>query len=183
MIIRGNEHPAEGPDTRAEVSLTETQRPAALTPDTVGRAIREIMEPIIQAMGQMIANNTAALEQLAQAQAIQNDRLEALEKQVRLQTPITGTQARYLNDSIRSRARELLNRRGVTDAGSVKKLGAIIRRALLARYGAASMREIPRHEYQVAQSLVAGWSDVLAVRAVANGAKKETEGAEWTRKS
>ena len=47
-------------------------------------------------------HNAQALEQLAGAQKVQNDRLEALEKQIRLNTLVTPQQVRYMNDAIRN---------------------------------------------------------------------------------
>ena len=53
-------------------------------------AMTEIMRPMMQAIGKMLEKNVEAIERLSAAQTIQNDRLEALEKQIRLQTPITA---------------------------------------------------------------------------------------------
>lgn len=135
--------------------------------EAAGTAISEMVRPMLAAIGQLLENNTAAIEQLASAQAVQNDRLEALERQVRLQAPVSGKQVSYLNDAIRKRARELLDKRGLADSRqAVTKLGNQIRRSALARYGAASLREIPRHEYSVALDMIGIWNDIFAVREV-----------------
>lgn len=133
--------------------------------------VTELMRPVMQAIGTMLENNTAALEQLSAAQAIQNDRLEALEKQIRLQTPVSAKQAGYLNAAIRQRARELLDKRDIDDKKAVTKLTGAIRRAVLARYGVAGLREIPRHEYSVALDLIGMWNDALTVRDVVKEAR------------
>lgn len=83
--------------------------------ESLGKIITELMRPVMQTFGKMLENNTAALEQLSAAQSVQNDRLEALEKQIRLQTPVTSKQVTYLNDAIRQHAREILYKRGVDD--------------------------------------------------------------------
>lgn len=140
--------------------------------DQLAEAIRELMRPVFQTIGKMLENNTAALEQLSAAQSIQNDRLEALEKQIRLQTPVTSKQVSYLNEAIRSRARELLDKRDVSDSKSVTKLGGIIRKSVLARYGAGNLREIPRHEYNVALNQIGLWNDALKVRDVVKEARE-----------
>ena len=150
--------------------------------DTLANVVRELMLPVFQPIGKMLENNAAALEQLSASQSIQNDRLEALEKQIRLQTPVTSKQVSYLNESIRARARELLEKRGVEGRRYVTKLAGIIRRAVLARYGIGNMREIPRHEYNVAMSQIGIWNDALRVRDVvkearSSGVENDTERA------
>lgn len=138
----------------------------------IAEVITEIMRPVMETIGKMLENNTAALEQLSSAQAIQNDRLEALEKQIRLQTPVTSKQAGYLNEAIRRRSRELLDKSGLAeDKKAVSKLGGIIRKAVLSRYGVGNLREIPKHEYTVAMSQIEMWSNVMLVRDVVRGAK------------
>lgn len=147
----------------------------ALTPvdGALGEAITEIMRPVMAAIGKMLEHNTQALEQIAAAQAIQNDRLEALEKQIRLNTPVTAKQAAYLSAAIRDRARELLDKRGLAeDDKAVKRLSAAIRKAVLSRYGVAGMREIPKHEYTVAMSQIAMWSNALALQDVIKEARR-----------
>lgn len=137
-----------------------TQEQAQMIP----AIIQQMMGPLVETMVTMLKNNTEALNQLAATQQIQADRLEALEKQIRLNTPVTPKQVKFLNDAIRARARELLDKRGVDDKKAISKLGTAIRKALLARYGIAAPNEIPKHEYGVAQNYIATWNDMLAVR-------------------
>ena len=145
---------------------------------TVSAAITEIMRPVIQSMGKLLQQNAEALERLAASQAVQNNRLEALEKQIRLQTPVTAKQAQYMNDAIRTKARELLDKRELSgDKWAVTKLGNVIRKDVLARYGVAGLREIPRHEYQVAMNLIGMWSNALVIRDVAREARERNENA------
>lgn len=152
------------------VSVQET------APLTLGMYIAEIMRPIMETVSKLLENNTAALEQLSAAQSIQNDRLEALEKQIRLQTPVSGKQVNYLNEAIRDRARWQLEKYGYSDdKKTVVKLGNAIRRAVLSRYGIASLREIPKHEYTVAMSQINMWSNALTVRDIVKEAKAREE--------
>ena len=158
--------------------LTGNRMDSPLVPSSVpersliAEVITEIMRPVMESIGKMLENNTAALEQLSSAQAIQNDRLEALEKQIRLQTPVTSKQAGYLNEAIRRRSRELLDKSGLAeDKKAVSKLGGIIRKAVLSRYGVGNLREIPKHEYTVAMSQIDMWSNVMLVRDVVRAAK------------
>ena len=154
---------------------TEEKAEVIDDPAMLSHIITELMRPVMQTIGKMLENNTAALEQLSSAQSIQNDRLEALEKQIRLQTPVTSKQVTYLNDAIRQRARVLLDKKGVDDKKATTKLGNAIRKAVLSRYGISNLREIPKHEYGVAMSQIEIWSDVLTVRDIAKEAKAREE--------
>lgn len=139
--------------------------------------ITEVVRPMIQALGAMLEKNVEAMERLAAQQAAQNNRLDAMEKQLRLQTPITPKQGQYLNDSIRARARELLDEAGLADdKWAVMKLGNAIRKSVLIRNGAAALREIPRCEYQVAMHHIGIWNDMLTIRDVVKEARERAEG-------
>ena len=148
-------------------------------PNSLGQIVAEIISPVMKTIGKLLENNTAALEQLSSAQSVQNDRLGALEKQIRLQTLVTSKQVYYLNDAIRMRARELLDKRSVSDKKAITKLGNLIRKSVLARYGVSSLRDVPKHEYNVALSQISMWNDILSVRTVAaqfrNNAEMEAD--------
>ena len=148
-------------------------------PNSLGQIVAEIISPVMKTIGKLLENNTAALEQLSSAQSVQNDRLEALEKQIRLQTLVTSKQVYYLNDAIRMRARELLDKRSVSDNKAITKLGNLILKSVLARYGVSSLRDVPKHEYNVALSQIGMWNDILSVRTVAaqfrNNAEMEAD--------
>ena len=148
---------------------------ALADPEALGEIITELMRPVMQTIAKLLENNTAALEQLSASQAIQNDRLEGLEKQIRLQTPLTAKQASYLNDAIRSRARELLDKRGIDDRKAVLRLGNCIRKSVLARYGIASLREMPKHEYGVAMSQISMWNEALKVMDIVKEVKNRAD--------
>ena len=89
----------------AQTQLTVEKQNQPITYGALNSIITEILRPVLEPIGEMLKNSTAALEQLSAAQSIQNDRLEALEKQIRLQTPVNSKQVKYLNDAIRARAR------------------------------------------------------------------------------
>lgn len=145
----------------------------------IGSAVTELMRPIMSTIGELLKNNAEALERLAATQAVQNDRLEALEKQIRLNTPITPKQAGYINAAIRDRARELLFKRNLEDdKKAVTKLGNAIRRDVLSRYGIAGVREIPKHEYPVAMSQISMWNNALLFQDVVKEARIRTEAEE-----
>lgn len=154
----------------------DLQHGTALVPvEALGNVIAEMIRPVMQTIGKMLENNTAALEQLSAAQGVQNDRLEALEKQIRLQTPVTDKQASYLNGAIKDRSRELLDKKGIEDDKAVKKLGNIIRKDVLRRYGIENIRKIPKHEYSVALQQISIWNDLLAIRDVVREARERAE--------
>ena len=147
-----------------------------IPPQAIGLYITEIMRPLMETVSKLLENNTSALEQLSAAQTVQNDRLEALEKQIRLQTPVSGKQVSYMNDAIRERARNQLEKYGYSDdKKTVTKLCNVIRRAVLSRYGVSCLREIPKHEYTVAMSQIGMWSNALAVRDIVKEAKAREE--------
>lgn len=137
--------------------------------------IQTMMSPIVETMTKLLEHNAEALEQLAGAQKVQNDRLEALEKQIRLNTLVTPQQVKYFNDAIRARARELLSKKEIEDAGAVKKLGNAIRKSVLARYGIGALHEIPKHEYSVVMSQVGMWNDLLVIRDIVREVRRREE--------
>jgi hypothetical protein len=99
-----------------------------------------------------------------------------MEKQIRLNTPVTPTQVRYFNDAIRRQARSLLEARSIMDdAKAVKSLAGMIRKGVLTRYGVGTLSEVPRHEYPVVLTQISTWNDALAVRDVAKGARSRAE--------
>ena len=151
---------------KADMELASAPQRGSLNGE-IGEIIAEMMRPLMQSIAKMLENNTATLEQIAAAQQVQADRLEALERQVRLQTPVSAKQAAYLGAAAKDRARELLERyRMAENEKAVRKLSGQIRKAVLARYGAAGLREIPAHEYGVAMSQIGMWNNVIAVRDV-----------------
>lgn len=157
------------------LETTDGEKGIMVDPNSLGQIVAEIISPVMKTIGKLLENNTAAMEQLSSAQSVQNDRLEALEKQIRLQTLVTSKQVYYLNDAIRMRARELLDKRSVDDKKAITKLGNLIRKSVLARYGVSSLRDVPKHEYNVALSQIGMWNDILSVRTVAAQFRNKAE--------
>ena len=151
---------------------------STLTPEQVQvipLVIQQVLGPVMKEMSTLLKNNTEALNQLAAAQQVQSDRMEALERQIRLNTLVTPQQVRYINDAIRARARELLDKRGVDNDKATRKLGTAIRKSVLSRYGVAALHEIPKHEYSVTMNHVGTWNDMLCVRDVVKEARMREE--------
>lgn len=147
-------------------------------PPELAQVIERVLSPVVEAMARMMKNNTEALDRLAATQKVQSDRMEAMERQIRLNTLVTPQQVRYFNEAIRKRAREQLNKFApayLDDQKAVKALSAMIRRAVLTRYGVSALHEIPKHEYPVVLSQVQTWSDALGTRDVLKGVRSREE--------
>ena len=152
---------------------------AALSPQTVevvSVVVRDIMAPLMESIGKMLQHNTEAMEQIAAAQTLTSQRIADLEKRVRLQTPMTKTQEKYISDAIRARARELLDAKGYADdKKAVTKLSGAIRKSVLTRWGVSSLREAPAYDYETALKQIGMWSDSMAIRDVTKEARKRAE--------
>lgn len=142
----------------------------------ISAMVQEMMRPVMESIGQLLKHNTDAMEQIAASQKLTSDRIEALEKQVRLNTPMSAQQVKYLNDAIREKARDLLDKKDLScDKKAVTKLSGLIRKDVLSRYGVGGLRDIPKHEYNVAMGQIGMWSNVLAVKDVVRDAQKRAE--------
>lgn len=138
--------------------------------------VKEMMAPVMEQIASILERNNQAMERIAATQQMLSSRISDLEKQVRLKTPMSKSQEKYVNDAIRARARVLLNNKGYADdKKAVNKLGAAIRKSVLTRYGVNSLREAPAYDYETAIQLVNGWSDLLVLRDVVKEAKKREE--------
>ena len=153
----------------------------ALAPETVeviSLVVRDMMAPVMEGIGKLLANNTQAMEQIAAAQQATSERIAALEKRVRLQTPLSKAQENCINSTIRTRARELLDPHGFSeDRKAVTKLCGIIRKSVLARYGVGSLREAPAYDYDTAMKQVDMWNDRIVLRGVEKEARLRAEAA------
>ena len=143
----------------------------------VSAVVQEMMAPVMRNIGEILERNNQAMERIAATQQMMSQRISDLEKQVRLKTPFSKAQEKYINDSIRMRARELLDSKGFSeDKKAVAKLGGHIRKSVLARYGVDSLREAPAYDYETALEQVRGWNDLLVIRDVVKEARKRAEG-------
>lgn len=146
------------------------------TVEVVSVVVRDIMAPLMESIGKMLKHNTEAMEQIAAAQTLTSQRIADLEKRVRLQTPMTKTQEKYIGDAIRARARELLDAKGYADdKKAVTKLSGAIRKSVLTRWGVSSLREAPAYDYETALKQIGMWSDFMAIRDVTKEARKRAE--------
>lgn len=143
----------------------------------VVNVVQNMVSPILESVGKLLKNNTEAIEQIAGAIDVMQNRMTAMEKQMRLATPVTDRQAKYLNDAARNKAREILDKKGFAeDKKAVTKLAGIIRKSVMARQG-CSIREIPRVEYNVAMNQIETWNNVLDVMEIVKEARRRKEAA------
>lgn len=156
-----------------ELIVPENTALSVETVQMVSTIVQQIVTPLVQSIGAMLDHNTQAMEQIAAAQQLTSDRIAALEKQVRLNTPVTSKQVQYLNDAIRDKAKELLEKRGIADdKKAVTKMCNAIRKTVLAQRGIAGLREIPKHEYSVAMSQVSTWSNIITMQEIIKEARE-----------
>ena len=147
----------------------------------VAQAAAEMVRPLMEAVAKLLTGNVDALQQIAGALDIQNERMAVLERTIKKRLPVTPAQIRYMNEAIRKRTHALLDGKEDIDAKAYTKLGNSIRRDVLVRCGAASLRELPDHEYSASMDQIETWNNVLVIRDViweARGRVEALAGAE-----
>ena len=93
-----------------------------------------------------------------------NERMAALEQQVRMLEKVTPAQATDLNAAIRARAAAACQEYRM--AGMEKAVGAAIRKTVRLATGARSIREIARCDYKPVRELVDTWDEYKAMKAI-----------------
>jgi len=142
----------------------------------VSAIMQQMMAPVMENMVKMLERNNQAMERIAATQQMMTTRISDLEKQVRLKTPLSRAQENYVNNAVRARARELLESKGhADDKKAVTKLGGMIRKSILERYGVTSLREAPAYDYETMLDHVNYWNTPALVREVAKEAQKREE--------
>lgn len=144
----------------------------------VAGVIEQLMRPMFESMGSFMKKMSEAVEHIATSQDVMRNRLEALEKQVRLDTPVTDRQARYLADAAREKAVDVLQKKGACDKKAVAKLSGVIKKDIMKRYGVGSLREIPKCEYNVAMSQIDSWINARVALEISEEARERIEGTE-----
>ena len=141
----------------------------------VGEVLHAMMMPIVEPLAIMLKQSTEAIERLSATQSIMAKQIEALEKQVRMNTPVTSVQTRYLNNAIRDKAAETIERFGRSDKAARDALARRIRRDILIRSGISSMRELPKCEYEVALKQISTWNNAIVIRDIVRNIQKEEQ--------
>ena len=136
------------------------------------------MMPMNDANRAMIATDTAremrqmreAMQAMAQLLRTTNETMMQLQRQVRLLEKVTPAQASALNRAIRERAAELC---AIYMApGCDKAVAVAIRKAVKLRFGAATAKDLPRCEYEVAMAQVRGWDDYKIMKGIREKVKR-----------
>ena len=137
--------------------------------DKLPEETRAIVVPIVQQF-------SACMERAAQDIHIMSQRITDLEKQVRLQKPLSVSQEKYINGAIRKRSAELLGEKGYAgDRKAVNKLSGVIRKGILSRYGIGSLREAPAYGYDTMMEEAQTWKDFVILKEIAKEAAKRAE--------
>lgn len=124
-----------------------------------------------QQMLQAIAQMAKGINDLAMMLRVTNERMDALEKEVRRLTKVTPAQANALNQAIRNRATELCSKHRAD--GCEKMISGAIRKNLKLGCGISSVRELPRSDFALAIQRIDMWDDYRQIKEIkAKGATK-----------
>lgn len=106
----------------------------------------------------------AFMQEVVNQMQAQTNRIEALEKQVRLNTPMTGAQVKYIKAGMKEKATELILDAGGKEKGTINKAARAIKTDVLRQFGAGNISEIPRHEYQACRNYIDSWTNRRLIR-------------------
>lgn len=138
--------------------------------DSLPEETKAVVLPIVQQF-------SAILEKISADNHMMSQRITDLEKQVRLQKPLSRSQENYVNGAIRKRAKELLEEKGCgEDRRAVTKLCGLIRKSILARYGVGSLREAPAYDYETALEEAETWMNYVELKKIVKEARERAEG-------
>ncbi len=115
-------------------------------------------------MAEMMANMAAMLKATTES-------MEQLRRQVRLLEKVTPAQATSINRAIRDRATEICTIYMVRGDQGEKLAAAAIRKAVKLQFGAGSVKEVPRCDYEIALEQVRTWDDYKAMKAIREKAR------------
>lgn len=162
-----------------EFSVPVGSLPGVIPIDKLAFAVQTMIKPVFEQFGAILERTNQAIERIAAANSMMNARITDLEKQVRLQKPVSRSQENYINDAIRKRARELMDAKGYAeDRKAVTKLGGAIRKSILSRYGVSSLREAPAYDYETALEQVARWNDLMILKEITKEARARAAACE-----
>ena len=113
-----------------------------------------------------------ALRTMATLLRTTNERMQALEKEVRRLEKVTPGQASTLNALIRARAAEVCRMHRA--AGCESAAAAAIRKDVKRMCGISSMRELPRRDYGTAETQVRMWDDYQQMKKIRTRASDDT---------
>ena len=114
-------------------------------------------EMALNAMGQQLMDMAMLLRAT-------NERMGALEREVRRLTKVTPSQASMLTAAIRQRAKEicLIHR----CKGGEYAAGRAIRKGIYATLGVTNVRDVPRDDFKVAMRAIELWDDYQEMKRI-----------------
>lgn len=121
------------------------QELALLTAQATTRDMMQILAPMLSGMQQM----TQMMAQTVQQMCAMQESMASMHKTIEHSMPLTGTQARMLNAAIKERAAGIREKYALSDEARLDCTREI-RKKLCRRWAVASVKEIPRSEYDLA---------------------------------
>lgn len=140
--------------------------------------LAELDSGSIRELAELVEQDHATVTECAKMMRIIAERMEAMEREFRYLKPVSTMQARELNRRIRERAHELLEKKNVCDRASVNSVCRIIRKAIQLRWGVKSIQDVPRFDYETAESMILMWDDTPAVRKIIKKARENDGSAQ-----
>lgn len=102
---------------------------------------------------------------IAQTIRATNERMDQMEKQIALLTPVTAAQAKAIGGTIKQRAQALACQYGLPNAAA-RDIATAIRRAVKLDAGVRSVNELARALYGVYTEQIGYWDDFDAMKAI-----------------
>lgn len=124
----------------------------------------------VQQMMQAVVQMARGINDLALMLRTTNERMDALEKEMRRLTKVTPAQAKAINDAIKSRAAALCDTHHAE--GCDRAVSAAIRKSLKLGCGISNIRELPRSDYTLAMQRIEMWDDYRLIRDIRNKARR-----------
>ena len=129
-----------------------------MTEQETAQAVIQVLAPVISGMNQM----TQMMAQTAQQMRMMQESMERMSRAIERGMPLTGTQARMLSTAIKERAAGVKEKYGLGDEARLD-CAREIRKKLCRRWAVASVKEIPRSEYELAMESVERFDESAVV--------------------
>jgi len=136
------------------------------------RERRELLAGAKNSLGaaELVAGMVTQMRSMSEMLRITNERMSALEEQVRTLEKVTPRQITTLNAAIRDRSAAVC--REYRMAGSEKAVNAAIRRTIRNLTGAATMREIARCDVAAVTDCIREWDEFGTIRKIREKVKR-----------
>ena len=115
--------------------------------------------------GEMLGQMCELMRGMAETIRATNERMDRLEHQIAMLTPVTAAQSKAISDAMKQRAIELATQYGLPDA-AVRDIVTAIRRAVKLDAGVRSVNELARTLYGVYMEQIGYWDDFGAMKTI-----------------